>query len=155
MYKFAFLLNNASPKAYRILREVLPFPSVTAIRTFWLTTIADTRCRIEGDLEDCNVPELLNEYRAYCDIPSDAVIPCTLGFGATSVTETGIVTNKMYQNSFSFLVCPLSHDRPDLLVHSMPHATGRIDAEVLATKDELIGILCENGYRPVFVATAG
>jgi hypothetical protein len=45
------------------------------------------------------------------------------------VTQTGIVTTKTYQNSFSFLDWQLSHERLDLHVHSMPHDTGRIGKE--------------------------
>jgi hypothetical protein len=70
MYRFAFLLNNAGPNAYRIVREVLTFPSVTAIRTHWLRATGNPCGRVEGNRDDCDVPELLNGYREYWAIPS-------------------------------------------------------------------------------------
>jgi hypothetical protein len=155
MYKFSFLLNNASPKAYRILREVLPFPSVTSLTNYWHTEMLNYRDRIEGKL-GCQDPEqLLEIYREYCAIPPEQGIPCTLGFDATTVSETGIITRKSYQNSFAFLVQPLHHELPDLLIHSMAHGTGRIDGIVLERKDNLVEVLCNRHFLPFFVATDG
>jgi hypothetical protein len=98
---------------------------------------------------------LLNEYRVQCKIPPEFIMPSTIAFDATSVSDTGIPSRKGLQNCFSFVLLPLYYYCPDLLLHSISHGTGRIDDQVLQAKDILIEIVGRCGFSPNFIATDG
>jgi hypothetical protein len=155
MKKLGFALHTASPKCYRLLREFLPFPSVPTITDcLGPEKTLLTRTLMEDDRG--LVSELLKEYRRCSNIDDNVFVSCTLAFDALSVSQTGVkVTNMCSEYSFGFVLPPLNHTLPDLLIRSVPHGTGRIDDRILKMRDELCVVLEENRFRCHFIATDG
>jgi hypothetical protein len=150
--KFGFLLDKTCAQSYRILIELLPFPTGETVDRHF----ANERRAIMNSIQSPeNLPSLLNEYRQNWSIPPGQIVPSTLAFDATSVSNTGIQVRKSFENCFAFVLLPLQYSLPDLLVHSMAHGTGRVDDRVLATKDALIQVLVQNDFWPNFIATDG
>jgi hypothetical protein len=155
LVKFSFMLMVTSGLAYRILRSYgLPFPTVDTIKHHLGVELGAIKTCLQHP-EGANLAALLSEYRVECKIPDDFIMPSTLAFDATSVSNTGIPTKKKLQSCFSSVLLPLFHRCPDLLVHSMPHGSGRIDEQVLGIKDKLVQILANCGFSPNFIASDG
>jgi hypothetical protein len=153
--KAAFALHTLSPKCYRLLREFLLFPSVSTIDERFQPEKKVIRKCLKGQ-DMTKVSELLRDYRIRYSVPEDLKLYCTLAFDATSASQTGIkVKNKFSENSFAFMMLPLSHIWPDLLIHSIPHASGRIDDEIRGIRDKLCEVMGANGFSSTFVATDG
>jgi hypothetical protein len=155
MWKFAFLIDRICPHDFPVLGAALPFPEDSSVRSHW----KEERNVILKCVQ-CSEPEslyrLLGDYRRVWEIPPGQFIPSTLAFDATSVSQTGIQSSrKSSENCFAFIVLPLECKFPDILVHSMPHATGRIDRSVLQERDKLIAHMRQNGFIPIFIATDG
>jgi hypothetical protein len=154
MWKFAFLLQKTSAQTYRLLAVVLPFPAERSVRAHF----GSERHAIIEYLQGSglkNLQDLVAEYRRLWGIDNGQVVPSTLAFDATSVTNTGIQAKKRSENCFAFILLPLDCHLPDLLIHSMPHKTGRIDQSVLQSRDDLIANLPNCGFSPTFIATDG
>jgi hypothetical protein len=150
LYELSFVLQRISPKAFRTLRQILPFPCPSSVQN----RFGPEEQRIKRCLT--NLPEtryLMIEYREHLSISCE--IPCVLGVDATSMTGTGLqmITNSAHV--VTFLILPFRHDFPDLLIYSIPHATGKIDHDVLEMRHALHDIMIQNGFVCHFDATDG
>jgi hypothetical protein len=152
---FSFLLHTLSPKAYRCASEVLALPAESTIATRMACRKNDLSGAIRGTgpgLLDLH----LNRYRESQCIPPARPISCTLAFDAASVTSTGILTKPGQPGSvFSFLMLPLDHRQPDLLVRSVPHQHGHIDGDIMKVKTDITNGLLRTRFRCHFIATDG
>jgi hypothetical protein len=154
IWKISFLLDRTSGLNYRVVCVLLPFPADRSVRGYW----APQRLAIMANLQGSglqSLEQLVSDYRRLWNLGEEC-LPCTLAFDATSVTKTGIQDSKKPSEfCFAYMVLPLHCDFPDLLIHSNPHKTGRIDQSVLQTRDDLANNLPRCGFFPAFVATDG
>jgi hypothetical protein len=84
------------------------------------------------------------QYRGHFNVPGK--VPCVLGMDATSMTGTGIKLRTNTGHVFAFLILPLCHECPDWHIHSVPHATGKMDGDVLAIRNALHEVMTRNGF---------
>jgi hypothetical protein len=153
MRKFSYAIHAISPHAYRLARVAeFPLPSVTTLRDFIRTDKEIIIHALEGGSE---LTEYLQKYRQTTGLTNESV-PCVLAFDAAAVSATGLTAKgNCPGNVFAFMLLPLDHRLPDLLVKSIRYKNGRMDPEIRARKDELVRILHENAFVCVFVATDG
>jgi hypothetical protein len=153
MRKFAYAIHAISPQAYRLARVAdFPLPSVTTLRTFIRTEKEVIIDALEGGPK---FAQYLQTYRQTTGLTGERV-PCVLAFDPAAVSATGLATKgNCPGNVFAFMLLPLDHRLPDLLVKSIRYENGRMTEEIRATKDELIQALTENGFDCFFVATDG
>lgn len=157
--EFAYVLHALSPKAHAFVRQALPLPSVATI----VTHAEEETMRItralggpDGVPIGPSLSEYLQQYRHTEEIPDGNICRCTLSFDATSATATGIKGRWSQSGScFAFLMLPLDHRYPDLLIRSVYHKTGKIDAAIREIRNALVRVLEQNGFVCHFVATDG
>jgi hypothetical protein len=107
---------------------------------------------LEGGEE---LTEYLQKYRETNEL-ADRVVPCVMAFDAAAVSATGLATKgNCPGNVFAFMLLPLDHRLPDLLVKSIRWPTGRMDLDIRAKKDELVEVLHQNRFWSRFVETDG
>jgi hypothetical protein len=150
LYELSFVLQRISPKAFRVLRQILPFPSPSSIQNRWGPEKNRIKTCLTNLDEACH---LMVEYRERLHISCE--IPCVLGADATSMTATGLQMRTNSAHVFTFLILPFRHDQADLLVYSIPHPTGKFDAAVLQMRDALHDMMTRNGFSCHFDATDG
>jgi hypothetical protein len=151
--KFSFAVHAISPQGYRLLRVAgYPFPSVTTLQDFIRHEKELIVNALEGGEE---LTGYLQKYRETTGLTNE-VVPCVMAFDAAAVSATGLPTKgKSPGNVFAFMLLPLDHRLPDLLVKSIRWQTGRMDEHIRAKKDELVEVLQQNGFECHFVATDG
>jgi hypothetical protein len=152
---FSYALHAISPKAYNLARLILPLPSVnTSVRHAQQET-SFIKSAIGGVLGS-DVASYLQYWRQQQNIEQNHPFHCTLAFDATGVTSTGL-TRKFSPCGycFAFMMLPLDHAYPDLLIRSMSHRHGKIDKDIREMRDKLLAILKENSFVCHFVATDG
>jgi hypothetical protein len=151
--KFSYAIHAISAQSYRLSRVAgFPFPSVTTLRDFIRHEKELIIQALEGGEE---LIEYLQKYRETTGL-TDEVVPCVMAFDAAAVSATGLATKgNSPGNVFAFMLLPLDHRLPDLLVKSIRWPTGRMDADIRAKKDELVDVLLQNGFECHFVATDG
>lgn len=136
--KFATALHAISARSYQLLREVLPFPSARRLQD---STRPDNTFIISALDEETGsevLPAHLQECRKRNKIPDDEQVRCTLAFEATSLTATGLPGKETDSgSSFAFMTLPLVSRRPVLLVRSIARLSGKINDNILRTKDDL------------------
>jgi hypothetical protein len=156
IYDVAALLYSINANCYRSAREIFPLPSPESIAVHFKAEVDQIKFCIEtGNEEVTNA--YLQHYRETHGIGQGRKIPCVLALDATSVTATGVggKGKNGTESCFAFLVLPLDHNLPDLLIRSIRHETGRIDAEILAVLEHTLVILGANDFDCRFVATDG
>jgi hypothetical protein len=153
MATFSFSLHAISARAYRQLREVLPFPSPRRLQDLTRPAKAMIAAAVDEKTGHAALPDSLRDYRAKCNLGNRQVF-CTLAFDATSVTATGF-PGKDSGSSFAFLMLPLDHRDSNLLVRSIGRPRGKIADDIIAMKETLVGILSECGFSCIFIATDG
>ena len=128
------LLAISSPKTYRILRQMLPLPSVSCLHEHFAATIAhEKRLLLEEARITENVQEVLRN-RAYAD--SNPVIS-TIGIDAFAFrtfsgtpTMSSPQTTQVYSNAFVFLDIPLDSRYPVRVLHIEPKSNGSYDSSI-------------------------
>jgi hypothetical protein len=153
--QFAYSLHMISPRAYRYIREVLPLPSPRSVSN-WLEPLKATiAAALDEKTGPANLPAFLEQYRSQHEIP-DRPFHCTLAFDATSVTATGLPGKANDSGScFAFIMLPLDHRCPNLLIRSIRRPCGQIRADINDAKDQLVAILNRCGFPCVFLGTDG
>jgi hypothetical protein len=154
MLEFGYTLNAISAQAYRHLRAVLPFPSARIVSERFKSdkeTIAMV-LREEADLTP--LKNYLRDFRSREQMP-EGLVKSTLAFDATSVTATGIGSSLKSGSSFAYLLLPMDHRYPDLLIRSILRTDGKMKPDIIASKDKLCDALRECGFIPHFIATDG
>jgi hypothetical protein len=151
--KLSYAIHAISAQAYRLVCVAdFPFPSVTTLRDFIRHEKELILHALEGGEE---LTEYLQKSRETTGLTSQ-VVPCVMAFDAAAVSATGLATEgNSPGNVFAFMLLPLDHRLPDLLVKSIRWPTGRMDADIRAKKDELVDVLHQNGCECHFVATDG
>jgi hypothetical protein len=155
MIEFGYTLNAISARSYRHGCGVFPFPSARTIFNHFQGEKAIIRCALSECPDLAPLKEFLHEFRGRERLP-EGLIACTLAFDATSVTATGL-PNASHKggSSFAFMMLPLDHRIPDLLIRSIVRPNGKMNKGVLAAKDELSDVLRQCDFVPHFVATDG
>ena len=140
--QFSYAFHAVSPHAYRLVRGILPLPSVTTLRIAFVVAKSAVIAALtggEGSMEGGGLSngevlsgfEALNSYlRKYRDslhLPP-VLIPCALAFDAAVVSSTGFSKEPTSAGScFSFLLLPLDHRLPSLLIRSLRYKNGHIN----------------------------
>jgi hypothetical protein len=152
---FSFSLHAVSARAYRQLREVLPFPSSRRLQDLARPEKAMIAAAVDQETGSAALPDYLRDYRIRYQLVDQRVL-CTLAFDATSVTATGLPRKETDAgSSFAFLMLPLDHRYSNLLVRSIVRQNGKITDDIIFMKDELFRTLYECGFSCMFIATDG
>jgi hypothetical protein len=152
MKKVCYAGCSLSPKSYRLFHEAWGMPSPTTLADFVSGIRVQTTLALAGGPP---LRDYLQDYRRRQRVGLGQV-PCVLAFDATPATATGIALDKKAHDScFAFLLLPLDHRLPDLLVNSNLWPNGKINQDVLRVKDGLCQVLAANGFACHFVATDG
>jgi hypothetical protein len=105
--------------------------------------------------DDDELAEYLQEYRRDLKITDDAE-PCALAFDATAVSAIGVrLTKKRTESCFAFLLLPLDHRLPHLLIRSLLWHNGKMNDGIMQIRDDLCQILADNNFYCHFIATDG
>jgi hypothetical protein len=152
---FAFALQTISARAYRFIRTILAFPSRNTV----VAHMASRKALLRQAIDNSNIHAImahLRRYRITERIDPKQPISCTLAFDAASVTASGIPgKDRKNRSRFAFLLLPLDHRRPDLLLQSVSHPTGRMDKTILLKKEQICNCLSHSNFLCHFIATDG
>jgi hypothetical protein len=154
MCDFASGLHVISPKAYDFACDTLPFPAVSTV----LRRAEPEQIYVKealGEKGDIPLSKYLQDYSAMEKIPEEQMVPATLAFDATSVSLTGVNQPWKTGSSFTFMLLSLDHRLPDAVLKYVKHPQGHIDLAILDLRDELLGIVKQNGFLCSFIATDG
>ena len=159
LLQFAQLLVLSSRKTYRLIRQCLPLPSESCLKTHYAGAMKDIRNMIMNkDLLDRHIAKIAST------IPDDKK-PCfvTLGIDAfafkTFYKEVTFGANqrsdKEYSNAFLFVSIPLAATLRPQVLYIKRQQNGNFNASVMA-QSQLIVDKCQiYGIKPVFLSTDG
>jgi hypothetical protein len=155
MIDLAFALSALNGRADRVLRGVLAFPSPPTL----LNHLAREKERIWRALrENPDRKPLLDSLREYQDrekMPA-GWMSWTLAFDGLPVTAAGLQGQPHRAGScFSFVMLPLDHRYPELLVQSIIRAHGKMNVSIFTVTNESCEVLMESGFHVHFVRTDG
>jgi hypothetical protein len=83
------------------------------------------------------------------------MVPATLAFDATPVSSTGVSQPWKTGSNFIFMLLPLDSRLPDAVLKFVKHPQGHVDFGIRDLRDELLGIMKQNGFLCHFIATDG
>jgi hypothetical protein len=131
----AWLLRNLSPICYEYLKGEYPFFPVESVLREWAAQKKE-KIHLALSWVDNRLVDYLNKWRRNNDLLGQgAWIPCTLALDATTATYNPIMAktcaNRERGYCFAWLMLPLNADLKDLVVGTIYHVTGRMDASVL------------------------
>jgi hypothetical protein len=150
--RICWMLRSLDPQSYRAWHELLPVPGETTLASYMREEKLSAASALtgEGDLS-----EYLQSYRRDLNITNDAE-PSVLAFDATAVSATGVrLTKKRTESCFAFLLLPLDHRLPHVLVKSLLWRNGKMNDDILEKKNEVVRTLTANHFYCHFVATDG
>jgi hypothetical protein len=174
--EIAFVLHAMNSAAYRLFRFVFygTLPCESKINDFirsereeilkCVTSASRSRPGVMGYRDESMVKlldrELLKkfllEYRDMMGIREGVVVRCTLAFDATAATQTGLPKKgEASPSCFAFLLLPLDHSLPDLLLQSVAHNTGRIDETIVDLQEAIVDVMASANFECNIVATDG
>lgn len=159
LLQFAQLLVLSSRKTYRLIRQCLPLPSESCLKTHYAGTMKDIRNMIMNkDLLDRHIAKIAST------IP-DNKKPCfvTLGIDAfafkTFYKEVTFGANqrsdKEYSNAFLFVSIPLDATLRPQVLYIKKQQNGNFNASVMAQSQFIVEKCQMYGIKPVFLSTDG
>jgi hypothetical protein len=133
---------------------------------------------IGAGTDDATTGAYLQEYRERHKIGSDEKVFVTLAHDATSATAEGVwmvceqergpsQESQQYPERelseepvdlkfcFTFMMLPLNHDLPNLVIRSTPYQNGKIDDFFLTERNHLTQVLTATNFVVLDVATDG
>ena len=128
LYELAELLRATSRKTYRILRQLLPLPSETALYSRY----GEAKRLKKRELTDLTLLE--DKIQKLLSNPKVRKAPVTLAIDAfsfrtfTGRTIAGEQSSEEYSNAFLFLHIPLDFSLPVEVLHLQKKTTGSYDA---------------------------
>jgi hypothetical protein len=152
MKKITWMLRALDPASYRAWGELLPIPCDTTLHSF----MRDEKMKAASGLAGSGgLTEYLQDYRHDLKI-TDENEPCSLAFDAAAVSAIGVrLTKKRTECCFAFLLLPLDHRLPHLLIKSLLWRNGKMNDEIMEIRDELCQTLADNNFYCHFIATDG
>ena len=148
------LIHLTSPRAYRLLKQFLPVPSVSCLRWHYAQRFALTRQMITDiSMLDNHMDTL------FTDIPKDCL--CTIAidaFAFRTFSEKGTFkrnSESTFSNAFLFMHIPLDPSLPPKVLHVEKRRTGAFDGEIMRIYEEILGRYRSREMRPFFLATDG
>ena len=153
------LILATSPKAYRLIRQLLPLPSISCLNEHFSGSIS----RLKGwILEQRNVDESVRDIVRWRSGASDDRIISTIGidaFACRTFTGSSILSSlnekQMYSNGFVYLETPLDSKKPVQLLHIEPKTNGSYDLTIDSRFNEVVRALRNCGHHVWFKATDG
>ena len=150
------LIASTSPKTYRILRRILPLPSVSCLHSHYGDMVSATKNQIK---EEAMIHERV---RASVESGSNGMISslCIDAFavrtftGGCSLGGTGTDESK-YSNVFLFMEVPLDSNYPVRVLYLQPKNNGSFDRNVEARAQTIKEMFQKEGHSIWFQATDG
>jgi hypothetical protein len=150
MKSICYALYTVSPQAYRFARQILPLPSATTLSSFMSDEKQFLGLALAGGRESARY---LQEYRQKLRL-GDNPVPSVLAFDATAANATGVKLDKNAPNAcMTYIILPLDHRLPDLVLRSYLGQNGRIGDEALKVKDKCVQAMTRAKFVCHFVAT--
>ena len=150
------LIVSTSPKTYRVLRQILPLPSVTCLHAHYSDVVSGMRKQFK---DETMIHERVlsgiepGSVRMISSLCIDAFAVRTFTAGC-SLGPSGTVESK-YSNVFLFMQVPLDSNYPVRVVHLQPKNSGSFDGSVEARACHIREMFQKNGHPIWFQATDG
>lgn len=158
LYDISELLRSTSRKSYRLLREILPLPSETALYMKYVERVKQ-RKRAISDIETTKafLDSLFSNDKRNL-LPRS---PVTIGIDAFSFrTFNGVTINtaskpEQYSSGFLFVHIPLDPNESPMVVHLQKKSNGSYDDTVANTFQGIREVYAKSGVPVWFKATDG
>ena len=152
------LVASTSPKTYRLLRQLLPLPSVSCLSEHFSSTVSRVKSFL---LDGTSVPASVREFAQPCRLGDDQVV-ATVGIDAFAfrtfmgtATMSSTRTNQEFSNAFVFLEIPLDSHYPPKVLHIEPRPNGSYDQTIDTKFTEIREALMSRKHNVWFKATDG
>ena len=158
LYDISELLRSTSRKSYRLLREILPLPSETALYMKYVDSVKQRKKAI-SDIETTKA--FLDSLFSQDKRNSLHRSPVTIGIDAFSFrTFNGVTINtaskpEQYSSGFLFVHIPLDPSESPMVVHLKKKSNGSYDDTVANTFQEIREVYAKSGVPVWFKATDG
>ena len=153
IYEISELLRATSRKAFRILRQLLPVPSETALFLRYGEAIREYKDLLtREDMLERRIEDLISE---------ENTGPATIGIDAfsfrtfTGQTISGVEQNEQYSNAFLFIHIPLESSFRPKVIHIHKKGNGAYDDTVESLFQRIKAIYHEKSSPLWFKATDG
>ena len=158
MLDISQLLYLTSPKAYQILRQLIPMPCPTALWDHFSGEFRLLKSNlVDNSQMNMRVRDVVKSYGR-----TKSQLVATLGvdaFAFSSFAGFGPVTSENrgqeFNNGFLFLSIPLDADLPVRVIHIEPATNGCFDGHIMELAQAVRGSYKDNGGDIWFVATDG
>jgi hypothetical protein len=138
------MIRNASRKAYEVLRQFIPLPTVDNLDRKFKRKIDEFEERLQNKEK---VPELLQKYKSqqikksgviFMEKNGKKIIPCVLATDAMAIEPYMEKTeNASMSYYFVYYLMPLDHSLPCLVLSVVPRPNGKANEELNSHMDYL------------------
>lgn len=158
LLKLSQLLRLTSPKAYRLLEQMLPIPSASCLRFHYARRFENIRQQISN-------PNLIEDHLFALGIleptmPTESRL-FTIGIDAFSfgsfIDKSTFKDGhpRVYNNGFVFMHVPLDADAPTAVIHIKQKENGAFDRSVMDMFNIIAAKYREKSLKVLFKATDG